>query len=57
VLRCVSADCRAGYDDVYHSGVGNGDPNLCSKETGAALVDQLTAVVARFAAHFATRVG
>jgi creatinine amidohydrolase len=45
------------YDDVYHSGVGNGDPNLCSKETGAALVDQLTAVVARFAAHFATRVG
>jgi creatinine amidohydrolase len=41
------------YDEVYWQGVGKGDPNLCSAETGAALVDQLTGLVARFAVHFA----
>ena len=41
------------YDEVYHAGVGQGDPNLCSPETGEALIEQLTGIVARFAAHFA----
>jgi creatinine amidohydrolase len=41
------------YDAVYNEGVGGGDPNLSSAETGAALVEKLTGIVARFAAHFA----
>ena len=40
------------YDEVYSQGVGAGDPNLSSAETGAALVDRLTALVARFVRHF-----
>ena len=43
------------YDEVYNKGVGAGDPNGSSAETGAALVEQLTDVVARFAIHFAAR--
>lgn len=43
------------YDEVYNSGVGKGDPNLSSVETGAKLVEGLTGVVARFAAHFAAK--
>lgn len=43
------------YDEVYTEGVGGGDPNGSSAETGAALVEQLTDIVARFAAHFAAR--
>ena len=43
------------YDEVYNKGVAKGDPNLCSAETGAALVDQLTELCARFAVHFAVR--
>lgn len=43
------------YDEVYHEGVGAGDPNQCSAETGAALAEQLSGLVARFAAHFAAR--
>ncbi len=41
------------YDEVYHQGVGKGDPNLCSADTGAALTEQLVGLVAGFAAHFA----
>lgn len=41
------------YDEVYSEGVGKGDPNLSSAETGEALVEKLTGIVARFAAHFA----
>jgi creatinine amidohydrolase len=41
------------YDEVYNEGVGGGDPKLSSAETGAALVEKLTGIVARFAAHFA----
>lgn len=44
------------YDEVYNKGVGQGDPNLSSAETGAALVDQLVGICARFARHFATLV-
>lgn len=44
-----------GYDEVYHDGVGGGDPNLSSKETGAALTEELTGVCARFIEHFAQR--
>lgn len=43
------------YDEVYNKGVGNGDPNLSSAETGAALVERLVTICARFARHFATR--
>ena len=43
------------YDEVYNEGVGTGDPRLCSAETGAALTDQLTGIIARFAAHFAAK--
>jgi creatinine amidohydrolase len=45
-----------GYDEVYHNGVGGGDPNLSSAETGAALVHRLTEICARFAVHFASRI-
>lgn len=44
------------YDEVYSSGVGKGDPRLCSAETGVALTDKLTEICARFIAHFAARV-
>ncbi len=43
------------YDEVYNKGVGKGDPNLSSAATGAALVDQLVGICARFAVHFAAR--
>lgn len=45
-----------GYDEVYHEGVGKGDPRLSSAETGAALAEKLTEIVARFVAHFAGKV-
>ncbi|WP_342364325.1 creatininase family protein [Terrarubrum flagellatum] len=44
------------YDDVYWAGVGKGDPRLCSKETGAALTEQLTEICARFVKHFSEKV-
>lgn len=44
------------YDEVYWSGVGKGDPRLCSKEAGAALTEQLTEVCARFIKHYADKV-
>jgi creatinine amidohydrolase len=43
------------YDEVYNKGVGKGDPNLSSAETGAALVEQLVGICARFAVHFAAK--
>lgn len=44
------------YDDTYNAGVAGGDPRLSSAETGAALVEKLTDICARFAAHFAAKV-
>lgn len=44
------------YDEIYNLGVAKGDPRLCSAETGAALTEHLTEIVARFAAHFADSV-
>lgn len=44
------------YDDIYWSGVAKGDPRLSSKETGAALTEQLTEVCARFIKHYADKV-
>ncbi len=44
------------YDEVFTGGVGQGDPRLCSAETGAALTEKLSDVVARFAVHFAGKV-
>ena len=44
------------YDEVYNSGVAKGDPRLSSAETGAALAEQLTDIVARFIQHFASSV-
>jgi creatinine amidohydrolase len=44
------------YDEVYNSGVGKGDPRLCSAETGAALTEQLTEICARFIKHYADRI-
>jgi creatinine amidohydrolase len=43
------------YDEVYHQGVSKGDPRLSSAETGAALVEKLTEICARFAVHLAKR--
>jgi creatinine amidohydrolase len=45
-----------GYDETYNDGVARGDPRLCSAQTGAALAERLTEIVARFIAHFAERV-
>lgn len=42
------------YDAVAPNGVLNGDPRLCSAETGAALVEQLTELGARFVSHYAS---
>ncbi len=44
------------YDEVYHAGVGKGDPTLCSPETGAKVADKLSDIVARFVAHFAAKI-
>lgn len=44
------------YDEVYNAGVAKGDPRLSSAETGAALTERLTDIVARFIAHFAARI-
>lgn len=44
------------YDEVYSSGVGRGDPRMCSAETGAALTEQLTEICARFINHYADRI-
>lgn len=44
------------YDEVYHQGVGKGDPKLCSPETGAKLAEKLGDIVSRFVAHFAGKV-
>ena len=43
------------YDEVYHQGVGGGDPRLCSAANGKILADKLVGLTARFAAHFAQR--
>lgn len=44
------------YDEVYNAGVAKGDPRLSSAETGAALTERLTDIVARFIEHFASSV-
>lgn len=45
------------YDETYTLGVAKGDPRLSSAETGAALVERLSDLCARFVKHFAERVG
>jgi len=40
------------YDAMAPNGIRNGDPRLCSPETGAALVERLTELGARFARHY-----
>jgi creatinine amidohydrolase len=40
------------YDAIAPNGVRSGDPRLCSAETGAALVEKLTELGARFARHY-----
>jgi creatinine amidohydrolase len=40
------------YDEIAPNAVRSGDPRLCSAETGAALVEQLTELGARFVAHW-----
>jgi creatinine amidohydrolase len=42
-------------DELAPDGVRNGDPRLSSKATGAALVEQLTELGARFVRHYAER--
>ncbi len=39
-------------DQIAPNGVWNADPRLCSPKTGAALVEQLTELGARFVAHY-----
>jgi hypothetical protein len=51
----VSTGLSIEYDEVYNRGVGKGDPTLCSKQIGAALVEQLVGLVARFSGRFAAR--
>jgi creatinine amidohydrolase/Fe(II)-dependent formamide hydrolase-like protein len=41
------------YHEVSHDAVRGGDPRLCTRETGEALVEQLTEIGARFVAHHA----
>jgi creatinine amidohydrolase len=41
------------YHEIAPQGVRAGDPRLCSPETGAKLVEQLTELGARFVAHYA----
>jgi creatinine amidohydrolase len=43
------------YSDAYSEGVGKGDPTLSNKETGTALVEQLTSLVSRFIQHYVTQ--
>jgi creatinine amidohydrolase len=42
------------YDSVAANGVRGGDPRLCSAETGAQMVEQLTELGARFVRHYAS---
>jgi creatinine amidohydrolase len=44
------------YDEIYTLGVGQGDPQLSSAETGTALAEQLTEICARFIAHFVSKI-
>lgn len=44
------------YDATSPTGVGAGDPRLCSAETGAELVEQLTQIGANFVTHWASQV-
>ncbi len=41
------------YNEIAPDGVRSGDPRLCSPETGAKLVEQLSELGARFVQHFA----
>jgi creatinine amidohydrolase len=41
------------YHEVAPNGVRGGDPRLCARETGEAVVEQLTELGARFVAHHA----
>ena len=41
------------YDQIAPDGVRSGDPRLCSTKTGAALVEKLTELGARFVRHYA----
>lgn len=45
------------YDQTSPTGVGTGDPTLCSPETGAKLAEALTAVGANFVVRFAKETG
>lgn len=45
------------YDEIAADAVRGGDPRLCSKETGAALVEQLTEIGARFIRHYVGHTG
>lgn len=42
-------------DEIAPNGVWNADPRLCSPKTGAALVEQLTELGAKFVAHMAAQ--
>jgi creatinine amidohydrolase len=41
------------FDELASDGVSSGDPRLCSPETGAALVERITELGARFVQHYA----
>lgn len=45
------------YKAFAPDAVRGGDPRLCSAKTGEALVEQLTALCARFVAHYARHAG
>ncbi len=45
------------YDEIAPNAVRSGDPRLCSKETGAALVEKLTQLGANFIVHWVKQAG
>ena len=57
VFEGVEVHVPLEYAAFTPNAVLGGDPRLSSTETGAALVEQLTAVGARFVAHYARHAG
>src|SRR5579875_1926509 len=45
------------YDEIAPNAVRSGNPRLCSAETGAALVEQLTSLGANFVRHWVSQTG
>lgn len=53
IFEGIEISLPVEYHEVAANGVRTGDPRLCSAETGAALVEALTEIGAKLAAHVA----